>query len=205
MGRKRVINKKVDIMLLKRVGKNKPIDGKVSVKKGFFRNYLLPQKMAVNFNEEKFNELKQTLKKKVLNTEIESQFKKLDNQYISFVREASGMGNLFGAVKNRDILREINHKFGLELEGKMIQNIAIKSLGIYYINVNLSDDFSSKLKIIVASSEEGINFMLKELEKKSQPVNTEKESEEKDKIKNKNEGGKEKFEIKNKNGDKNVK
>ncbi len=131
----------------------------VNVKRGYARNYLIPNKLALYFNKHNLDIMEARKKK------IEAQIKestvtaedlkaKIDAIVLEFHRRAGEKENLFGSVTISDILEELDKK-GIKLEKKKIQlSEAIKKLGEYSCKVKLFRDISAEFKVIVKSEEQ---------------------------------------------------
>ena len=97
----------MDVILLERVAKLGQMGEVVSVKDGYARNFLLPQKKALRANEanlKTFEAQKAQLEARNLETraEAESLAEKLGGQQFVVIRSASDAGALYGSVTTRD-------------------------------------------------------------------------------------------------------
>jgi large subunit ribosomal protein L9 len=97
----------MDVILLERVAKLGQMGEVVSVKDGYARNFLLPQKKALRANEaniKAFEDRKAQLEANNLETkkEAEALAAKLDGQQFVIIRSASDAGALYGSVTTRD-------------------------------------------------------------------------------------------------------
>jgi large subunit ribosomal protein L9 len=148
----------MEIILLEKVSKLGNIGDVVSVKDGFARNYLLPNKKAIRASEENkkiFEQKKEELEK--LNVEkvkkAKEILKKIPNEVVIY-REASEQGALFGSVTSRDIVKEmINSKLDVSAKDIILKNV-IKNIGDFVAEVALHPEVTKEIKIVVKSSEE---------------------------------------------------
>ena len=98
----------MELILLERIEKLGQMGDVVTVKPGFARNYLLPQKKALRAtkkNKEDFEGRRAQLEADNLAAkgEAEAVAKKLDGKGFVLVRQASDTGILYGSVATRDI------------------------------------------------------------------------------------------------------
>ena len=124
----------------------------VSVKDGFAKNFLIPQKKAVIANKKNVSELESKMSQ--INENNNAKIKeandlksKLDQQEISIYMESNDEGNLYGNVGVKQVLMELKNKYDVSLSPENIILGNIKSLGSYSITVRLYDDISAELKV----------------------------------------------------------
>jgi ribosomal protein L9 len=97
----------MEVILLERVAKLGQMGEVVTVKDGYARNYLLPQKKAMRANDANraaFEAKKAQLEARNLETrkEAEQLAARLDGQQYIIIRSASDAGALYGSVTTRD-------------------------------------------------------------------------------------------------------
>ena len=149
----------MDVILLERVAKLGQMGEVVSVKEGFARNFLLPQKKALRAskaNIEAFEGQKAQLEANNLETrkEAETLAEKLDGQQFIVIRSASDSGSLYGSVSTRDAA-EVATAEGFSVDRKQIVLIhPIKELGLHDVSVTLHPEVSATIQLNVARSEE---------------------------------------------------
>ena len=139
---------------IKKLGK---IGDLVSVKNGYARNFLFPQKKALRENKknlEYYEKIKEEITKKeqVKKDDAINLLNKLNDISIIFSKEADEKNQLYGTISKKEIQnflaeKEINFKSDdiLILE-------PIKSVGEHIITINPYQDLSEKIKIIVKKS-----------------------------------------------------
>ncbi len=98
----------MDIILLERIENLGTIGDVVSVKDGYARNYLLPQKKALRANESnkkvfEANRDRLEAENAERRTEAEKAGSKVDGEEIVLIRAASNSGQLYGSVNVRDV------------------------------------------------------------------------------------------------------
>ena len=98
----------MEIILLENILNLGVIGDKVKVKDGYGRNFLLKRGKALRFNvenQEFVNKKKDELNKK--NTETKNKFKEIakivNNKTFTFVKESKENGELYGAIKPKEI------------------------------------------------------------------------------------------------------
>lgn len=149
----------MDIILLERIEKLGSIGDVVSVKDGYARNYLLPQKKALRANEANrkvFEANRERLEKE--NAERRAEAAKLGEKVagaqIVLIRASSNAGQLYGSVNVRDIAAGLN-ALGHEVDKKQIvMGHPIKTLGMHEITVALHPEVLVTVKANVARSDD---------------------------------------------------
>ena len=149
----------MEVILLESFDRLGQIGDIVNVKNGFARNFLIPQKKALRANKEnkeRFLKIKNDLleKNKKIVEESKLILKKIENQDIVFIRNASDNGQLYGSVSPKDIAVYFNEKKIAIKPSNINLHTSIKKIGIYDLNVKLHADVGCNLKINVATSEE---------------------------------------------------
>ena len=126
----------------------------IAVKPGYARNKLIPQGLALrasNRNIAVANENKKvaTAKLERENQALNILAKKLSKVEITIEVKVGEEEKMFGSITNKDIHKELIDK-GFELEKNQISiKEPIKALGIYHINVKISKDITSDVKLYV--------------------------------------------------------
>ncbi len=149
----------MQVILLERVEKLGKIGDIVTVKPGFARNYLLPQKKAQPANAEaikRFEASKARLieenAKRV--SQAESLAKTMANVSVIVIRQAGESGQLFGSVTARDIAANLTEQ-GYQVDRtQVIIPTPIKNLGISTAKLMLHPEVSLNITINVAKSED---------------------------------------------------
>ena len=126
-----------------------------SVRDGYGRNYLLPQKLAemATENKQKYLERKkQSLAKKAqLMYESAQELKtKLEEISLCIVKKSSVEGKIFGSVTGGDIVSLIAEK-GFTVDKKRIDIQHVKTLGDHQFYVRLDEGVTANMHIQVVS------------------------------------------------------
>ncbi|KZX88368.1 50S ribosomal protein L9 [Qipengyuania flava] len=149
----------MDIILLQRIEKLGSIGDVVTVKDGYARNFLLPQKKALRANEANkkvFEANRDRLEKENAErrTEAEKSGEKVAGEEIVLIRAASNTGQLYGSVNVRDIAASLGEK-GHEIDKKqVIMGDPIKSIGMHEVRIDLHPEVSVTIKANVARSDD---------------------------------------------------
>jgi large subunit ribosomal protein L9 len=149
----------MDVILLERVAKLGQMGDVVSVKEGYARNFLLPQKKALrasDANIKAFEAQKAQLEARNLETKAEAEdlAGRLDGQQFIVIRSASDAGALYGSVTTRDAA-EAATEAGFSLDRKQVALIRpIKDLGLHSVSVVLHPEVSVEIQLNVARSPE---------------------------------------------------
>ena len=149
----------MDIILLERIEKLGQMGDVVSVKPGFARNYLLPQKKALRAteaNRQSFDGQRAQLETVNLQqrSEAESIATKLDGLAFIVVRQASDNDQLYGSVTVRNVAQAITEA-GFTVESKQVQLARpIKTVGMHNVIVKLHPEVSVTVRANVARSDE---------------------------------------------------
>ena len=137
---------------VKKLGKKGEI---VDVSDGYARNYVIPKKLGVEANNKNMNDLK--LKKaneeKIAKQQLEAAqelAKVLETKEVIVKMKSGEGGKTFGSISSKEIAEEAKKQCDLNLDKKKIQlPEAIKSLGVYEVNVKLHTKVTGKLKVKV--------------------------------------------------------
>ncbi|WP_334182774.1 50S ribosomal protein L9 [Novosphingobium sp.] len=147
----------MDIILLERVEKLGAIGDVVSVKDGYARNYLLPNKKALRANEKnkkvfEANRAKIEADNAERRSSAESHSGNVEGKQVVLIRASSNSGQLYGSVSVRDIVDALNEQ-GAEVSKQMIVlERPIKTIGVFEVRVNLHPEVSVNVKVNVARS-----------------------------------------------------
>ncbi len=170
----------MQVILLERVAKLGQMGDVVTVKDGYARNFLLPQKKALwasEANVKAFESDKAQLEAQNLETkkEAEALADKLNGQQFVVIRQASDGGNLYGSVTTRDAA-EASTEAGFTIERRQVQITSpIKELGIHKVAITLHPEVDAEIELNVARSTEeaelqaqGINIAEQAAEEEAQ-------------------------------------
>lgn len=166
----------MDIILLERIEKLGSIGDVVSVRDGYARNFLLPQKKALRANSSNKKVFEANRDRLVQeNADRRSDAEKagevINGAQVVLIRASSNSGQLYGSVSVRDIVA------GLEAQGhkvdkrQVILGSPIKTLGVFDVTIALHPEVQVIVKANVARSDDeaelqsqGVDVMAKMFE-----------------------------------------
>jgi large subunit ribosomal protein L9 len=131
----------------------------VTVRPGYARNYLLPQKKALRANKsnrEYFETQRVQLEARnlELKKDAEAIASKLDGKSFIAIRQAGDSGQLYGSVSTRDIADIIIADGFTIARNQVALDRPIKALGMHPVRVNLHPEVEVAVVLNVARSEE---------------------------------------------------
>ena len=130
----------------------------VSVKKGYGRNYLIPQGKAVIASESARKVLAKNLKQRAhklakIKADAEELAAKLAPVALTIATKVSATGTIFGAVTNIQIAEALA-KLGFEIDRKtIVVKETIKEVGSYTATVKLHKEVSVEIPFEVVAEE----------------------------------------------------
>src|SRR6187455_3040429 len=130
----------MEVILLERVEKLGQIGDIVSVKNGFARNYLLPNKKALRANEAnkkvfESNRAKIEADNATKRSDAETASKGIEGKTVQLIRQASNTGQLYGSVSARDIVEALEADGARVNKSQVVLNRAIKAIGMHEVKV----------------------------------------------------------------------
>lgn len=149
----------MELILLERVENLGQIGDVVTVKPGFARNYLLPQKKALRANDNNkkiFEAQRAELEARNLERKKDAQSaaEKIDGSSFIVIRQASEMGLLYGSVSTRDIAEAASSE-GIAVDrGQVRLDKPLKTLGLFPVRIRLHPEVDTTITINIARSEE---------------------------------------------------
>lgn len=139
---------------IKSVGKKGQI---IDASDGYARNFLLPKKLAVIADATNLNELKtkqdaNKYKHDMTMANAKELSEKMKNFELVFKIKAGENGKIFGSITSKDIATELAKKYFVEVDKKKIcLDDAIKTLGVYNIEIKLFEGITGVLKVNVVA------------------------------------------------------
>ena len=147
----------MQVILLERIHKLGQMGDVVTVKAGFARNFLLPQKKALRSNKDNLAHF-QTQRVHLdarnleLKKEAEAVHGKLEGKSFVVIRQAGDTGQLYGSVSTRDIAEAVTAG-GFKVDrGQVLLDKPIKNLGLHPVRVSLHPEVTCKVTMNVARS-----------------------------------------------------
>ena len=156
----------MDVILLERVEKLGSIGDVVTVKNGFARNFLLPNKKALRANDSNrklFESNRAKIESDNANKrgDAEVASKGVDGKSVTLIRQASNVGALYGSVSARDIVDALEAEGAKVLKSQVILGKPIKNIGLHDVRVALHPEVSVTVKVNVARSPEEAELQAK--------------------------------------------
>ncbi|MEO0698215.1 MAG: 50S ribosomal protein L9 [Pseudomonadota bacterium] len=149
----------MDIILLERIEKLGSIGDIVTVKDGFARNFLLPQKKALRANEAnkkvfEANRERLETENAEKRTEAQSMGEKVAGAEVVLIRASSNTGQLYGSVSVRDMVAGLNDQGHDVNKKQVILGAPIKTIGMHEVTVALHPEVHVTVKANVARSDD---------------------------------------------------
>ena len=149
----------MELILLERVEKLGTIGDVVTVKDGYARNFLLPNKKALRANKanrEVFEANRERIEADNASKrgEAETKAKDVDGLEVTLIRAASNTGQLYGSASVRDIENGLNDQGADVGKSMIVLERPIKSIGMYDVRVMLHPEVVSIVKVNVARSDD---------------------------------------------------
>jgi large subunit ribosomal protein L9 len=172
----------MDVILLERVEKLGQIGDVVTVKNGFARNYLLPNKKALRANEAnrrvfEANRARIEAENAEKRSHAETASKDVDGKSVQLIRQASNVGHLYGSVSARDIVEALAAQDAHVTKSQIVLDRPIKAVGIHEVKVALHPEVHVSITVNVARSPEeadlqaqGIDVMAQMFEEQAAPL-----------------------------------
>ena len=149
----------MQVILLQRIGKLGQMGDVVTVKDGYARNFLLPQKKALRANKENLAQFQSQRAQLEANNlelkkEAEAVAEKLTGKSFVAIRSAGDTGQLYGSVSTRDISEAVTAG-GFTIDRRqVVLDRPIKTLGVHPVTVALHPEVVAKITLNVARSED---------------------------------------------------
>lgn len=149
----------MEIILLEKY-KKANIGDTIIVKDGFARNYLIPNKKAVqatSSNKKVFEEVKEKILKEAeaKRREAEAMRSSIEGKYLYLVKQAGVDDRLYGSITATDIVNAIKEQADQTIKrGDVTLSAPIKYLGTHDIVINLFADITAEVHLVVARTKE---------------------------------------------------
>lgn len=149
----------MEIILLERIENLGSIGDVVSVRDGYARNYLLPQKKALRANDankQVFEANRERLEKENAErrSEAEKEGQKVDGAEVVLIRASSNSGQLYGSVNVRDIAQALEEQGFTVDKRQVVMGSPIKTIGMHDVTIALHPEVRVTVKANVARSDD---------------------------------------------------
>ena len=124
---------------------------------GYARNYLIPQKLAMEATASKLKEAEEKIgklerQKAHEKSQAEDLKSRIQGGNLTIKVKTGGNERLFGAVTNKEVAEVIKKEFGVGIDKKKIEiKETIKHLGEYPITVKLYPNIQAELTLVVVA------------------------------------------------------
>lgn len=139
---------------IKGVGKKDDI---INANDGYARNFLIPQKKAIEATPGNLARLKSKQDSKAHKKDIEKKEavkikQELENVTLAIEVKAGENGKIFGGVTAKEISTQLKEKHNIEIDKKKIElKETIKNIGIVNVNIKLFEGVVGTLKINIVA------------------------------------------------------
>lgn len=149
----------MEIILLERIERLGTIGDVVTVKDGYARNFLLPNKKALRANEAnrkvfEANRERLEAENAARRDEAAKAGSNVDGAEITLIRASSNSGQLYGSVSVRDIAEALQAQGHEVNKAQIILERPIKTLGMFDVKVALHPEVRVTVKANVARSDD---------------------------------------------------
>lgn len=147
----------MQIILLERIEKLGGIGDEVTVKDGYARNFLLPNKKALRANAAnrqvfEANRARIEAENAARREEAQNESGNVEGREVVLIRASSNAGQLYGSVSVRDIADQLVEQGAKVTKAMIVLERPIKTLGVYDVRVALHPEVSVTVKVNVARS-----------------------------------------------------
>lgn len=153
------VNKKriMDIILIKDVDNLGGAHEIVKVRNGYARNYLIPQKFAVEASPSNLKQLEERMKQirkkeEAMLKEVNAVIAKLKDGALKLGAKTGTSGKIFGSVTTLQLTRAIREQKGYEIDRKKISiPEEVKELGTYKATIDFGNGNSTEVEFEVVA------------------------------------------------------
>ena len=154
----------MQVILLQDLYKHGVAGEVVKVADGFARNYLIPNKMAIQATPAA---LKQTeavrqnveARRAQYNNMLNELARQIDGVELIFGRRAASTGKLFGSVTTQEIADELDRATGVDINRRRISQQSLREVGTHKVAVRLGTEMSPELTITIVPEDELPEFL----------------------------------------------
>ena len=147
----------MQIILLERIEKLGFIGDEVTVKDGYARNFLLPNKKALRANDAnrkvfEANRARIEAENAARREEAKGEAGSVEGKEVVLIRASSNSGQLYGSVSVRDIVDALVEQDAKVTKSMIVLERPIKTIGVFDVRVSLHPEVSVNVKVNVARS-----------------------------------------------------
>ena len=147
----------MQIILLERIEKLGTIGDEVTVKDGYARNFLLPNKKALRANSANRKVFEANRARIVADNDARREHATVDaagveGKEVVLIRASSNSGQLYGSVSVRDIVDALKADGAKVDKAMIVLERPIKTIGVFDVKVSLHPEVAVMVKVNVARS-----------------------------------------------------
>lgn len=127
-----------------------------NVAAGYFRNFLVPGKLALMASESQVAEAsarkkRADEKREKIAARAQDLKKQLEAAKFEISAKVSGKKKLYGSIGEAELVKLVAEKTGIDLDkGNVLMKSHIKQVGEHQVKIKLSDDVSASITIMVS-------------------------------------------------------
>ena len=130
----------------------------IEVARGYARNYLVPQGLAVKAGSGMAAQVEAMQRKRALQTaadksDAEESAARLEGLVLQVTAKASEEGRLFGSVGVVEVVSALVDQFGLEVDRRQVSGDPVKDLGTHGFTVQLHPEVDLQVSVEVQAEE----------------------------------------------------
>jgi len=147
----------MQVILIQDVNNLGGVNELITVKNGYGRNYLIPQKFAVEASPSNLKQMEEKLKQQnkkeaKLLAELNSVIKVLNDGTLKIGAKTGTSGKIFGSVTSVQIARAIKEQKGYEIDRRRIHIIdEVKELGTYKAKIDFGNGNETEVEFEVTA------------------------------------------------------
>ena len=147
----------MEIILIQDVDNLGAAHEKVNVRNGYARNFLFPQKLAIEANPSNLKQLEERVKQKAkkeekLLAEVNKVIEVLKSSPLKIGAKTGTSGKIFGSVTSVQIARAIRDQKGYEIDRRRIHILNdVKELGTYKAKVDFGNSNEAEVEFEVVA------------------------------------------------------
>nr|YP_009313585.1 Ribosomal protein L9 [Galaxaura rugosa]SCW21839.1 Ribosomal protein L9 [Galaxaura rugosa] len=148
-------NKKINVILNKKLKNFGEPGNIIEVTKGYARNYLFPNQIAEPITARKLRYLEYLKLMRIQNDNIKKNEAKEIKESLTSIdkliikRKVSTNNNIFGSITQKDIIEKIKELTNIQLDKDQIKLTEIKKIGIYIVYLKLLEDLNLEMTLQV--------------------------------------------------------
>ena len=154
----------MQVILLQDLYKHGVAGEVVKVADGFARNYLIPNKMAIQATESalrRTENIRQNVeaRKAQYNDMLNDLARQIDGVELIFGRRAASTGKLFGSVTTQEVADELDRATGVDINRRRISQQSLREVGTHQVPVRLGSEASPTLVVTIVPEDELTEFL----------------------------------------------